>query len=372
MRACLPRHPLTQLALAGLALAGAACSSQVIGGNGGNGGSASSDGGGGSLPSSSSSSGAPTTSSSSSGSLSSSSGFVGPCADPAPVGLPPSACTPSAPSCGAQQSRCLATTHAYGAPTFGLRIAHIALTAPKALTQGVVKSVFDSSTAPNQTACNLEGSATFNWLLRFDTAAGTLTTGAARPVIPGASYAFIDETLQLGGSAFPVAPVVLSAPLGASCGVDSTAGDVLLPFFQDAAATTFTLFPLRALRFFDTQVTPDHDCIGAYDAAHLSPANACLPDDQHPAFVDGGSFAAFISLEAADAVFVPPLAQSLCVLLSGAASAFGENGKCKRDANGAIVLQGDWCSATDQPATAGCADAMRFAGSFAASGVAIQ
>lgn len=366
-----PLHLLTlpRLILAGLALAGAACSSNVIGGGGGIAGS----GGDGSIPSSSSSSGTPTTSSSSSGSVSSSSGFVGPCADPTVVGLPPSACTPAAPSCGADKSLCLSTTHAYGAPTFGLRIAHIALTAPKALTQGIVKSVFDGSTAPNQPACNLMGSATFNWLLRFDTAAGTLTTGAAKPVSsPGASYAFIHETLDLAGSAFPVAPVVLSAPLDATCDISSSAGDVLLPFFQDAAATTFTLFPLRALRFFDTHVTPDHDCIGAYDAAHLSPADACLPDDQHPAFVDGGSFAAFISLEDADAVFVPPLSQSLCVLLSGDASTYGTNGKCKRDANNVIVLQGDWCSATNQAATAGCADALRFAGSFAASGVAIQ
>jgi hypothetical protein len=147
---------------------------------------------------------------------------------------------------------------------------------------------------------------------------------------------------------------------------------VWLPFFQDVNATTFTLFPLRALRFLDTHVTPDHDCIGAFNAAGLDPANACLPDDQHPAFVDGGHFEAFISLESADTVSVPPLAESLCVLLTNNSALYGSNGKCTRDSNNHIVFQGDWCSATDAPATAGCADALRFAGSFAASGITIN
>ena len=45
---------------------------------------------------------------------------------------------------------------------------------------------------------------------------------------------------------------------------------------------------------------------------------------------------------------------------------------CARGAGNAIVAQGNWCSKTDAPAFAGCADAMRFAGTFAASGTAIH
>jgi hypothetical protein len=364
MLALHPRAP-SLLALTGLALL-TACSSSVIGGGGG--------GAGGDLPTSSSS-GSPTSSGSvttSSGSVTSSSGYFAPCSDPTVVGLPPAPCTPTSPSCGAGASQCLATAHAHGGPTFGMRMAHLTLTAPQAFTQGVVKSVFDSSMAPQAPACNLLGSATFNWLLRFDAIAGTITTGAAKPVQdPAAGYSFLNETLQLNGGAFPIAPVTLSGALDASCGVSSTAGDVWLPFFQDLASNTFTIIPLRALRFSDTHLTPDHDCIGAFNAAGLDPANSCAPDTQHQAFIDGGNLAAFISLEAADTVFVPPLGESLCVLLAGA-GIYGNGGKCTRDSNNQIVFQGDWCAATNQPATPGCADALRFAGSFAASGTTIN
>lgn len=345
-----------------LALTLAACATTVIGGGG-------VGGGGGDVP------GEPTTTSSSGGAVTSSGGLTG-CADPTPVGLPAAPCTPTSASCGASSSVCLATTHAQGSPTFGLRMAHIELTAPSALTKGVVKSVFQSSTAPNAPACNLSGSATFNWLLRFDTNAGTLVTGAAKPVSdPSIGYTFVDGIVSLGDMTFDVKPLTLAAPLDAACGVTSNAGDVFLPFYGDSLGNTFTIFPLRSLRFFDTHVTPDHDCIGAYNAAGLSPANACMPDQGQPQFVDGGHFAAFIHLEDADAVLVPPLAQTLCVLLTGDPGSYGNGGspqKCKRDAGNAIVFQGDWCSVTNQPASAGCADAVHFAGSFAASGTKID
>lgn len=295
------------------------------------------------------------------------------CTDATPVGVPPSPCTPNDPSCGAHVSRCLAMHNAHGAPEFTLRVAHITLSAPQALKQGIVKSVFDGSTAPQQEACGLHGDGGFNWLLSFDMASGTLTTGGAKPTTnPSAGYAFVNETLTLGGASFSVSPVVLAAPIGPTCGVSSSAGDVLLPFFDGTSSTTFTLFPLRSLRFKATAVTPDHDCIGSYDPTGLDPNNACLPDDAHPAFIDGGAFSAFIALEDADVIEVPVLNESLCVLLSGDSTSYGQNGRCKRDANDNIVLQGDWCSATNQPATPGCADALRFEGSFAASGVAMQ
>lgn len=348
-----------------LALVSAACSTTIIGGGVG--------GGGGDLPVGSSSSGVIATSSS--GSVTTSSGGSA-CSDATPVGLPSTACTPTSPTCGASSSVCLATAHAHGAPNFGLRMAHIELSAPSSFTNGVVKSVFQNSAAPSSPLCNLSGSATFNWLLRFDTTTGTLVTGAAKPVPdPSAGYTFVTGQVPLGGLTFDVAPVTLSGPLSAACSVESSAGDVLLPFYGDQAGNTYTILPLRRLRFFDTHVTPDHDCIGAFNAAGLDPANNCLPDAAHPGFIDGGSFDAFMVLEDADEMLVGPLGETLCVLLAGDAQTWGDGGnphKCKRDAANHILFQGDWCSATNQPASGGCADAVRFAGSFAASGVAIK
>jgi hypothetical protein len=345
-----------------LAIALTACSSTVIGGGVG--------GGGGDLPAGSSSSGVITTSS---GSIGTSSGG---CSNPTPVGLPSAPCTPTTSICGASSSVCLATAHAHGAPQFGLRMAHIELTAPKSFTFGIVKSVFQSSATPNAPVCNFTGTATFNWLLRFDTTAGTLVTGAAKPVPdPSLGYGFVTGPVPLGGLSFDIAPLTLSASLDSTCGVTTNAGDVRLPFYGDAAGNTFTILPLRSLRFFDTTVTPDHDCIGSYNATALSPSDACQPDDLHPLFVDGGHFESFISLEEADQILVGPLSETLCLLLTSDPANLGTGGspnKCKRDAGNQIVFKGDWCSATNQPASGGCADAVRFAGSFAASGVAIQ
>ena len=45
---------------------------------------------------------------------------------------------------------------------------------------------------------------------------------------------------------------------------------------------------------------------------------------------------------------------------------------CKRGSDGTIAFQGDWSSKTNAPTVAGCADAVRFAGSFAASGTRIN
>jgi hypothetical protein len=155
--------------------------------------------------------------------------------------------------------------------------------------------------------------------------------------------------------------------------LDTAATRVNLPFFADASGTSlFTIFPLRGLRFSGA-LSPDHDCIGAFDGPGLDPLNSCQPDQQHRPFTDGGKIDAHIDLEEADAVFVPVINQSLCVLLAGSQWSNGSSkAKCRRDASGAISFAGDWCGASDGPATPGCHDAVRFAGTFTASGTSIH
>ncbi len=300
------------------------------------------------------------------------------CSDPTPESLPAGACTPADAVCNASTSVCLAVADAHGAASFGLRVAHLTMTSPAAFTTGIVQSIFEGYATPDQPQCNLSGPGTFSWLLGFDTAQGTLRTGAAKPASdPTLGYTFVDGPVTLGGVDFSIAPVTLTAPVDAACNVTSSSGDVILPFYGDSTGTLMTLIPVRSLRFLDTRVTPDHNCIGAYDTAGLAPASNCLPDATHASFVDGGQFDGYISLDAADTVLVPPLSETLCVVLSQNASLYGTpeiNGvsRCTRDTGNAIVFQGDWCSATNQPATATCADAVRFAGAFAASGILID
>ncbi len=298
------------------------------------------------------------------------------CAGPGGT-LPPSACNPTAAQgCGVPPSVCLATVDAHAAPSFGLRVAQLTLSAPTIFTgTGVVSGVFQQAVEERLLACNLSGAGGLNWLLAFDTANGTLTTGAATPTGNPAPqpYAFLSGLLQAGSASFDVGPITLSAPVDTTCGFASSAGDVNLPIYQ-GGADPIALLPLRSLRL-QAAVTPDHNCVGAFAPSALDPANGCVPYPGQQAFTDGGSLDAHISLEEADTVFVTPLSQTLCVLLSGDPAQYGDGqspAHCKRGAGNAIVFQGDWCSSTDQPAAAGCADAARFAGTFAASGTAIQ
>ncbi len=255
-------------------------------------------------------------------------------------------------------------------------MADLQLTAPPTLTKGLVGTVIKNSVAPENAACNLAGSGTFSWLLAFDTAAGTLTTGGAKPVANRAlGYSFVNEDFPVLGGTLPMAPVTLTAPLGASCTVTSSAANLNLPVYLDAAATNALVLPLRQARFTNVTVSGDHTCIGKYNAAGLNPADNCGATQQIPAFLPGGKVDAFINLDQADAVVIAPIQQTLCVVLSGDATKYGDGGaptsRCKR-VSGKIVFPGDWCTATNQAATAQCSDAVRFAGAFAASGMLIK
>jgi hypothetical protein len=282
-------------------------------------------------------------------------------------------CKPQS-ACVQSNSTCLSVVNQPGSSSFGMRVAHLSLTQPAALTKGLVKQVIASSVTPNHPSCNLQGSGSFSWLLRLDLG-GAIVTGGAKPVPdPTFPYTFVSETISTGLASFNVTPN--KAPVSfAGCNFKSEPLDVVLPLYLDQTGSQALLWPLRQLQFFNGTFSADHNCIGRYNASGLSPANACLPDDTHPDFIDGASFSAFFVLEEADTVVISPLQQTLCVLLSGDASTFGDGAqpsRCKRNAQKQIIFKGDWCSMGNQPATPGCADSLRFAGSFAASGVKIQ
>ncbi len=117
---------------------------------------------------------------------------------------------------------------------------------------------------------------------------------------------------------------------------------------------------------------------GAYEGEvfwGFDPAKNCLPDAMHPLFINGAKLDGHITLEDADAVDIGTLSQSLCVLLSGDSSTYGDGGspieRCKRT-NGVIDFKGDWCSTTNMPADAACFDAVSLGADFAASAITIN
>jgi hypothetical protein len=250
-------------------------------------------------------------------------------------------------------------------------MSEILFTKPAAFTTGIIANTLQGGILPNDSACNLRGAGTISWLLRFDTSAGTLETGGARAsATPAGPYTFDTETLNLGGTAFQVQPVTLSAPLSGSCTFDSAAGDLMMPLFLNAAGSSVVLLPLHDLRLHSGRMTAEHDCIGRYDAEALSPASSCQPDATHPAFQTGATLDGLITLAEADTVLVTSVSQTLCVILSGNPSMYGTQSGGITHCNG--TFQGDWCAATNQAATSTCSDAVHVSAKFAAQAVTIQ
>src|SRR5262249_33655849 len=110
----------------------------------------------------------------------------------------PSSC-PCCPdtSCEAEDKSCLGLVDNAGRAQFGLRMSQLRVTAPAALSKGLVSTMIDGAVTPSNSDCHLEGSGTFNGLLQFDTAAHTLKMGGAKPVADvTAGYSFVDETVN--------------------------------------------------------------------------------------------------------------------------------------------------------------------------------
>ncbi|MGK4004987.1 hypothetical protein WMF31_20325 [Sorangium sp. So ce1036] len=270
--------------------------------------------------------------------------------------------------CTAVASDCIAVHDNQGATRFGLRMAQLTITKPDVLATGFVANLVAEGLTMKLPQCYLNGTGTFSWLLEFDTMTGKLRTGGALPADdPRQGYCFANMTV----GEFEIAPTEIDAPLtdGAWTGeVES----LNVPIFLDAGSAPIIL-PLHQVKLSDAAVSADNNCIGRRNDA-LDPQNLCLPDEEHPAFINGGKLAAFITLEEVDKVIVPDVNQSLCVVLSGNIGEYGSGetpNTCKRDENGQIVLKGDWCSATNSAATAECADAFALGGEYAASAVKI-
>lgn len=287
--------------------------------------------------------------------------------------LPESACTPGESSkCAASGSRCLAMGKAPEGGAFALRMSQLTISQPSAFTGGgLVSHLLRYLVEPDRIACHLEGQGSLSWLLRFDLDAGTLTTGGAPPPAdPRAGYSFLRGAVDDHGTFRFVAPASAKLDLAPPCGFSAEVGALLLPMFTDPEGTKSVMVPLHGLRL-QGSLSADHRCIGAFDSRRLD--SCCDPLFELGAFREGGAVEGYFLLEETDAFNAGIYEKSLCVLLSDDIPSFGDGAlpfeHCKRDAQGKIVFQGDWCSATNAPATADCADALRFAASFAASGV---
>jgi hypothetical protein len=281
------------------------------------------------------------------------------------------ACAPKDPLCNQVVSDCIALADNKGQPTAGLRMAQLTITKPTVLAQGTVGNLVANGVQMNLGTCNLAGGGTFSWLLQFDTATGKVLTGGGKPTAdPFGGYCFVSGIL--GGK--QIDPVSVDSGLSGGA-FSAEVGDIIVPIFLDAAATSYVLMPLKAGKLTGT-LSEDSNCVGAYNAENLDPTNSCLPEPPDTLqFVNAGTLDGFITLEDADTVIIDALSQSLCVLLSGNAAMYGNGmspNTCKRDADMKIVFKGDWCEATNAAADAMCSDSAKLGAEFAASAVKIN
>lgn len=266
-------------------------------------------------------------------------------------------------------SECLATAQSGDPNRFTLRAALMDITRPPTLASGIMNSVIEGAVGMNLTSCGLSGQATWNLLFGFDLAAGTIHLSSAMPVADGVGP-WTPLSATIGG--FAVSPRAMSGTVDGSGQISGELSSANLAIFLDQAGTRVVVLPLQRITLSGL-LSSDHECIGSYNAEELADVD-CVVDAAHPAFTSGGTLSGLISLEDADAVVVNEVNESLCVLLSGDPSTYGDGGspqRCRRDGNQAIQFAGDWCIATNAAATAECSDAMAISFDFTANAVAV-
>lgn len=286
---------------------------------------------------------------------------------------PGGACEPAA-GCpaAAVTSECIALVDNTGKDKFVLRLSQLSLTAPEALKTDLIYGIISKAVYLNlPQACVVQGDGSFSLVTEFDKAAGTLRVGGAFPEAdPTAGYCYVED------AANAIAPITIPFSLGAD-GTFQTdpIPSVKVPVFTDATATKVVYLPLHETVLKNAKLSADQNCIGRFAHEGLDPAIGCVADPPElEYFQNGGTLEGYISLEEADLVDVELAGVSLCVLLSGNPTEFGDMQtpikRCVRDAGGAITFKGDW-DATSNSA-GGMQDAVRLTADFAGSSATLK
>lgn len=285
-------------------------------------------------------------------------------------------CTPTDPACPALDvdSDCLALTDNRDKEQFAMRISQLSVSSPEALTGPAVYKIVADGVNINLPTCNVSGLGTFSWVTVFDRDKGTLTTGGALPVAdPSKGYCFDYDAEN------SIKPAEVDVTYGEDGSFDTgIIPEITVPIYLDLEAKSAVYLPLQQVRLFDGKISTDNNCIGSFNAKGLEPINSCKPDLSNDIeyFINGGKLDGFIQLDRADEVVVDTIGQTLCVLLSGNATMYGEKDgdgpmACKRDPDTKeILLEGDWCSETNT--AGGCKDAFKLSADLAASAVSLR
>jgi hypothetical protein len=260
--------------------------------------------------------------------------------------------------------------------TQSFRMRRIILVAPKNLaTSAVQVGVVTNGVDLNEPQCGEKGTGDFSWLLSYNTANNTLTTGGAPPCdltdSPSCDpyttgYCFVNKTVTSAAGSIAVAPVTVATST-ASDGTLQTAlvsQTLNIPIYYNGS---IIILPISNGQISGVTISSSGNCIGSINVNALA-ADCSDNYENCSKWLTAGSLTGYITLNAANKVEVSLLNKTLCALLTGDSS--GPNGSCPVDANGNVTDKGNYCSSPVGPG--GCDDSYWLAATFAASAVNIN
>jgi hypothetical protein len=268
------------------------------------------------------------------------------------------------------------------------RMRRIILSAPAALANSAIQdTIVNGAVDMNEPQCGEEGTGDFNWLLSFDLTKNTLTTGGAPacdltdnvstvngfpPCDPFTTgYCFVNK--KIGDVQVQPATATLTQ---AADGTYQSAGisSLNIPIYIGVPPTTIVL-PISNGVIKGVTISDSGSCIGSVNPNALD--SKCSDSYMGCSkWLTAGSLGGFITLKAANTVFVSLTNETLCSLLTNDTSGPSIPGEpmgshsCATDSSGNIVAKGDYCSTTQS--AGGCQDSYWMAATFAASAVKID
>jgi len=278
-------------------------------------------------------------------------------------------------TCGST-STCLPIGDNKGKSVLDLRMRRLNVAWPPTLSQAIIEKSIVIKGMDLKGACGDNGDGGFNWLMRIDKDAGTLTTGGAPPASDpfGTGFCFYNHTTASGIAIAPTTLKVHFDSTGKTFDTDP-AEKLNMATFLNGDPNTLIVLPLTKPHITSTTVGEDGNCIGSFNAAALD--STCAEDaTQCSKWRTNGVISGAFTLEDADKVPVDILRSSLCVLLSKVTPVPGADGygHCPRGSDGKVALpeanKADYCSTSGKAGD--CADSFWFAATFAASAAKIS
>ena len=295
-----------------------------------------------------------------------------------------SACKPTADACyvagpTGPGNECMARADYSTATKTQLRATSHQVKSPTTLAAPFMQdAIITLKSALFEPDCNQLGTGQFNLLMELDEAASTLTMsgGVPQKLVGSAPDAACHVKVTDPTSGLKVEPVTANATLGGDGNFEATLPLFVMPIYLEDKADldSVVLMPLHEMRV-SGKLSADKNCVGRYAHERVNAGLQCQANESEFAWDPAGTYEGYITVEEADEVFVHSLGQTLCVVLTGDPKKWEgpkPDSNCATSPgfqNSGALPKGDWCSTTNS--AGGCQDSWRLVIDFAAQAVSI-